>query len=291
MLALVSNYYNPSRNPIKLRNYQLFRDGINKFNAHLFMVEAAFGDQEFTLPKEDVAHQVRNQEVIWQQHRLFNLAIDRLPEQYDKVAWIDCDIVFQTENWFESTEAALDECQFVQLFREVRWLKKDLKGVEATKISAALSYEKHKHPFHQGGAWPGFAWAGRRETLCKHKIYDYWITGSSDIATVIGMVGMFDIPWFDMATKPMMDHYLKWAKPFHSDVQSSLGWIEATIDHLWHGNLSNRNYRQRWEILQRHNFDPAKDMTIGDNGCFQWSSDKPELHREIQAMCESYDRQ
>jgi hypothetical protein len=48
-----------------------------------------------------------------------------------------------------------------------------------------------------------------------------------------------------------------------------LGNIDGTILHEWHGRLEDRKYRERWEILSRHQFDPLKDIGLTTEGLIQ----------------------
>ena len=50
---------------------------------------------------------------------------------------------------------------------------------------------------------------------------------------------------------------------------------------MWHGAEENRQYRTRCAILKENEFDPHQDISLDGNGCWQWSSDKPELHRRV----------
>ncbi len=47
---------------------------------------------------------------------------------------------------------------------------------------------------------------------------------------------------------------------------------------MHHGSWTNRGYWLRQDILARTNFDPAIDLRVNEDGCWEWASDKPELH-------------
>jgi hypothetical protein len=52
---------------------------------------------------------------------------------------------------------------------------------------------------------------------------------------------------------------------------------------MWHGNIANRNYIGRFDILERHGFDPAKDIEIASNGTWRWANPQSELARDVEA--------
>ncbi len=284
MLAIISNYYNPSENPIKLRNYKLFRESIEKISSDLFLIEVSFNGK-YSLSSNETFLQLESKDIIWQQHRLFNLAIEKIPSCYDKVAWVDCDLIFENLNWIEETNQKLEKSLLIQLFQTANWLNYDLKTTEKKMTSSMCNYKKNNKLLE---GWPGFAWAAKRDHIQKHKIYDYWITGSNDIALFLAATGNFNTPWFDLMNSETKQHYMNWANNFYYSTNNKLDFVSGTVNHLWHGNLINRKYRERWKILKKY-YDPEKDITIGKTGCFEWNSQKPELHKTIEKMCKTYD--
>jgi hypothetical protein len=50
------------------------------------------------------------------------------------------------------------------------------------------------------------------------------------------------------------------------------------VHHLWHGELTERNYRRRWQHPALDGFDPFTDIAVDAQGCWRWASDKPALH-------------
>ncbi len=83
------------------------------------------------------------------------------------------------------------------------------------------------------------------------------------------------------------EHYLSWAKPMFCDVRGSIGWVDGEIDHLFHGDRQNRNYRQREIGFHQFDFDPFNDIVIGDNGCWRWNTEKYAMHEYVRNYFES----
>ncbi|MBM4317211.1 MAG: hypothetical protein FJ116_06995, partial [Deltaproteobacteria bacterium] len=97
MLGIITCVFNPT-NSRKIRdNYAQFRKNLNH---PILTVELAFNDQPFFI--ED-AIQIRgtNENLMWQKERLLNIALESLPEQIDKIAWLDADIIFKNNSWAE----------------------------------------------------------------------------------------------------------------------------------------------------------------------------------------------
>jgi hypothetical protein len=86
---------------------------------------------------------------------------------------------------------------------------------------------------------------------------------------------------YNTVNTPFYGHFLNWATGFYDDIQGRVGAVPGTVLHLWHGNLARREYMERREILKSQAFDPLRDLRMGENGCWEWNSDKPELHMWI----------
>lgn len=293
MIAAITSYYNPSKRPTKIANFNRFRNSIN--GIELFVVEAAFGDDPFTLPSDECHLQLRCKDVIWQQYRLINVGVQKLPDRFDKVVWIDCDILFDEPFWHKQLSDMLDQFKVVQSYGEVMLLEKghDDKGVVQVGVAkqAIKNSKKSTAKLMSGNLdmsakfASGFSWGTQREVIEKYGVYDYWITGSSDSAFVIGIWGDWKNQFLtERLNVAMKNHYLEWALPFNSYIDGKVSYLDTRIRHMWHGS---RNYKKRWKCLK--DFDPYVDIGIADNGVLCWTSDKPELHRGCRNMCLNYD--
>jgi hypothetical protein len=52
---------------------------------------------------------------------------------------------------------------------------------------------------------------------------------------------------------------------------------------MWRGNIIDRHYRDRYEILARHDYDPQRDIVLGSNGSWRWTDPDGALAREVGA--------
>ena len=82
----------------------------------LFIGECAFGDDEFELAPSSSVFHFRCRDVMWQKERLLNLTIDRMPDRYTKIVWVDADVLFTNPRWIVETSERLDEVAVVQPF-------------------------------------------------------------------------------------------------------------------------------------------------------------------------------
>ena len=75
--------------------------------------------------------------------------------------------------------------------------------------------------------------------------------------------------------------YLDWAERWNEAMEGKLGYANNVVTDLFHGALKNRRYLSRNEVLLRANYDPRRDVRIGEHRCLEWSSDKPTLRDDL----------
>src|SRR5262245_53727442 len=109
-------YFNPIGYQRRLENYHTFRQHLT---VPLVTVEVAFnGAFQLHSGDADILVQLRGGDVLFQKERLLNLALKSLPDSCDKVAWLDCDVVFESEDWVARANQALDDFGLLHLFHE-----------------------------------------------------------------------------------------------------------------------------------------------------------------------------
>lgn len=295
-LWAITAYFNPMRYRRRQDNYHLFR---RRLNVPLLTVELSFHDgYELEEKDADILVRLRGGDVLWQKERLLNLALTRLPRACDKVAWLDCDILFDSFRWADDVEKLLDHYPLVQIFKELIHL--ELGGEQLPcrlapegnrRTSLAHGWIRKTVP-QDNFRWPdassryrcnsGMAWAGRRDLLENHGLYDAMVLGMGDKGIAAAAVGRFeDAARAHRMNPQQMNHYLQWAARFHDEIRGQLGYWPGTIFHLWHGELADRHYVDRYEGFDYFAFDPHQDLAIDSNGCWRWNTEKPELHRHV----------
>ena len=297
----ITCYFNPAGYRRRLDNYRIFRQ---RLKVPLVAVELSF-DKKFQLASgdADILVQLHSSAVLWQKERLLNVALKSLPDVCDKVAWLDCDILFESEDWAERAIRALDEFALLHLFRERKELPMDFTPDTAGSSKATLEAQSLVYQLAIGGITTqeisvptsplkgstcGLAWASRRDILAEHGLYDACIVGGGDKAILSAALGLFD----DFAQTREMnprrtEHYLAWAKPYFNRVRGHVGSVPGRVFHLWHGDLNNRRLLERNRLFAQFDFDPASDIALDENGCWGWNSDKTEMHAFVRQYFES----
>lgn len=296
-LWVITSYFNPLRYQRRFLNFKTFRE---RLNAPLVAVELAYGKSDFELREKDAEILIRLQgdAVLWQKERLLNVAMQALPKNCRKIAWLDCDVIFGKRDWAKSASFLLDRFSMVQLFKHVHYLSPHwtpaedcATEAEFTRPSAAFSISSglsaascigHSLDTRIGTSASGFAWAARRELLERHGFFDACILGGGDRAMACAAYDCFDeLIKRHYMNERQKDRYLSWAKPFHESVRAAIGYLDCKLFHIWHGDIRDRQTRGRHEGLQRFQFDPFTDIALDENGCWRWNTNKQEMHAYI----------
>jgi len=101
---------------------------------------------------------------------------------------------------------------------------------------------------------PGFAWAITRKAYEKMGgLYELGILGSGDNIMMLSLLGNGP----KGVNSKSSDDYLDSIIEFQDRVkQFRFGYTPGVIRHYYHGSKQNRRYRERWEILLKHEYSP-----------------------------------
>ena len=294
-LFVITSYFNPARYETRRANFETFRRGIEEAGVNLLVAELAFGDSPFELPPGEHVLRLRGSDVMWQKERLLNIAAQRLPPSCRKVAWLDCDVLFENPDWARQTADALDRFILVQPFGRAIHLapgefapSKDAQAVHsfARVFSAAPLVARAGHASVHGHT--GFAWAARREFFDHCGLYDAALTGSGDHlmahAFVAGIRQSPCLKWRFKGQLAYAKHFMRWAIRTRDFVESRLGVVEGDLLHLWHGDMKDRRYTKVVQEFASFNFDPDQNLRIDNNGLWAWKSASPELRNWTENM-------
>jgi hypothetical protein len=287
--------FNPAGYKNKYDHFQRFSTRVRAQGAKLLAVELAIRGQPFSLTNDVADRIVRlsSDTVLWHKERLLNVAITALPNECDKVTWLDADLLFDNPDWISETCALLERYPVVQPFqyyipmpREVLTVPEDPSAMEImpsfafARLTNDLAYEAR--------GLSGGAWAARRSLIEKHGFYDRFVLGGGDAAMAWSMYGLGEQwpgawGWFKIVLPDKLIQDLAgWSEAFYRDVQGSVFFTRGNVFHLWHGDRKRRRYVLRFVALRRAEFDPLADIALDENQCWRWNSDKPALHKDVE---------
>jgi len=294
-LWAITSYFNPAGYRRRFANYRAFRA---RLGVPLATIELSFdGNFQLAANDADVLVQIRGRDVMWQKERLLNHLLPLLPAACREVVALDCDLVFPHSDWAAQVSAALGRAALVQPFRRVWHLPEgagpdqaDGRGsLAAEALASAISGGRSADEVlgrvtdrSHGAPAAGFAWAAARDLLERHGFYDACIIGGGDTALACAAFGAWEqATRLHYLNRRQRERYFAWAETFHREVRGSVTCLDSELFHLWHGTIADRRTRRRHQGLGAFAFDPAKDLAIAKSGCWQWASDKPELHAYV----------
>ncbi len=178
-LAVICCLFNPCGYQAPRRNYLRFARGLREQKVPLYTIELAFDDQPFFLKAGPTVIRLRTRHVLWHKERLLNILLKYVPKAFDKIAWVDADLLFANAHWAEEASRLLEEYPVVQLFDRAVFL--DLRGRPHRAGVGLARVEAEGRP-KRSGSHPGLAWAARRELLERHGLLDNNIIGGETAA-------------------------------------------------------------------------------------------------------------
>ncbi len=289
-ICALTSYFNPEKFQSKKKNFDLFSAALHRQGVHLFVIELAFADEAFELSPQDLPPgqqvvQIRARSVLWQKERLLNCLLAELPQSYSKVIWLDCDLIFERDDWLEATDRALDRFPLVQPFTAAIRLpsgQTNYSGEGDIHQSFGSRYHSDSKVLHTGEfdehGHTGFAWAARREWLARCGLYDCCLSGSGDHLMAHAFCG----DWRSACVTrllhppcPYYDHFRNWAIQAFQLVRGDIGAVDGRILHLWHGRRKDRGYLKRNQELASLGFDPTTDLIKNDDGCWEFTNENP----------------
>ena len=233
--------------------------------------------------------------ILWSKENLINIGINyikhniigyEINEENKKlvyaetfIAWIDADIDFMSRSWVADAinELRLLETKgggFIQLFSQANFLGPKNEIIRTLNSfcyqrSLGKTYREVSNVNHD--YWhPGFAWASTLNTLIKFNKNDnnniqkdedeyfYLIDktiGGADRHMAMSFLGQADQTVPKEISQQYRQAILDWQSiALHHEMKTS--YIPGIINHFWHGDLLNRKYVERWEILAKNNFIP-----------------------------------
>jgi hypothetical protein len=314
-LYVVTPVYNAQRYRSRWRLFADFKKMVAEAGAVLYTIEVAFGDRDFvvTSPDNPFDIQLRTFHELWLKERMINLAVQRLPLGWEKVAWIDADCHFARYDWADECKHLLEHYPVLQMWSQLHDLNSQHELVGTIKSFGAVWLENggiiggdpkapayrtdgypYPYPPHDAkrrrgypGA-PGLAWAMRREAWDQlGGLIDYSILGAGDWYMAHALTGQLH-----RVVRPdqgrMGDMFLEWQERARRSlwegrpILGNLGVMPGVVLHYWHGPKLNRRYGTREQILARHDYDPDVDIMPDSQGLYQLTSVKPQLRRDVQ---------
>jgi len=260
---IISCYFNPMKSPYRKLAFDKFFEGIKGYNHKI--VECVIGDSVAELP--DTFEKVYTKSLLWHKETLLNNIIKTLPAKYKYIFWVDADILFTNPTWLEEGIKVMKAgANMIQPFEYgIHLMKDELEpsfNVNAYRRTCSNPVLRHKqlwrsfcsnHPGLSGNnnydahGHVGFAWGIKREILDKVPggLYDKALIGGADHIMAHAAAGQINHNCIAKSFTDDIDAVNQWSRTFYVAVEGKLGFVKGDVNHIWHGDLKDRQYLKR----------------------------------------------
>lgn len=283
-LAAVCCHFNPAGYRKRVQNLDTFRRGLESVGVPVLVVELTFGDAKPEITGSDSLH-FQSESVLWHKERLLHLGCEQVCGNSDVIMLLDADLIFETADWPKVLLETMERHAIVQCFEHsnMRYyggglrrpgFVKRLLGGDQSLHSAGLGWAIRSQEFQQGFRWYEHAIIGGGDSVfaraCQVAKWD-WDPGRRDVFR--------GVPALCSANERFRSHGRAWLATVVPRLRDGLGFAPIQIRTLPHGKLSKRSYtgRHRWI----RGFVPDRDVRINDEGVFEWSSDRTDMHAAV----------
>jgi hypothetical protein len=294
--------------------------------AVVVLVEAAFGRRQLAFEnsglhglkaectvlgtKHNYRHMyigLRTRDELWLKENLINVAVGRLPQDWEQVCWLDSDVHFLRPNWVGECIHKLQHYAFLQMFSHARdlgpdyemlpedyphangagfiraWrdgvfdipipvIQEDVKKLQADLAKLNVDLATYGYPPR---VWPGLAWAATRKAWDDvGGLMDFAVWGGGDFHTAHALIenrkGMMRND-LHRNYKKMVD---QWYYRCHTHVRRNVGVMDGSILHHWHGRKTERGYNAKHKLLSELGFDPLRHLKRDSQGLYQLHDDR-----------------
>lgn len=269
-LAVITCHFNWQGFTRPRQNLMRFIRQMRSSGVPVFGVEAVLPNQKPATSNIAGWRQVQANEnqMLFQKECMLNMAEKLVPEHFQKIAWLDADIMFSNQNWCSETSLLLDHFSFVQPFEQAVWT--DMDGAELFRKPSTMRM-RGGLPMH---SHPGFAMSARRALWRElDGLFEHLIVGNGDVGIATAILDM-ELPPTQTYSDELLRHYQAWrSKVTAFAKRSGASFTRGVIWHEWHGSLSNRRYVERNKSL----LNMRPDYVVrGKNGLLEWSNKAPE---------------
>ena len=279
-LVVLTAYFNPQHSTNRRNNWFAFSQSLLEKGIQLLTIEGVRVGDDPNLPERSDVQRIYFEDILWHKERLLNIAIRNLPKEVDAVAWVDADLLWPCPDLEERILSALAYWPVIQPWSTCVLLDANnntqlwMGRKKSPHSTGSYNHRRRVKDGNPSDSHPGFAWAARRSVIDEiGGLYDRHITGGGDTAMALGFFGNFKSTFldYDRMSLPMFAHWNSWAMKAHSVIKGQVGFIESEIQHLYHGEIADRGYRQRWRSLAEQGYNPLEHITHEPNGVLAWT--------------------
>ena len=242
-------YYNPQKDVRREENFLKFLAQFEGYQDNILIGMVDYdGDLDIPDYLKDNIFVIKGdkENPIWYKETLLNKMIDVIDTDY--IIWIDNDIIYESIEWLADIDSVVKTKDFVQLYKTINYLGSAGEILESHK--SILSSDRSDIDSLLGeGYTPGGSWIGKTSILKEKKFFEKMYVGGGDTIFLYGLFGIDDghtLKLVKESNKYIWKEAVKWIE---SNKRYRLGYLDVSINHLYHGELRDRKYDGRYKKL------------------------------------------
>jgi hypothetical protein len=236
-------YFNTCGYIRSLQNILLFENKLKIANIPYFSIEMVIGDQLPMLANPTL--RVYSKSSLFYKEALWNRLEKEIPEYYNKIIFLDSDIIFQMPNWIDEISTMLDSYDIVHPFEYVQYLDLSYKSCKTIPSSVKIFKETEiKNKNTNIYASPGFGFAITRDFYrAINGFFDKSIIGNGDIIFFNCIYNKENI------SESILNSKILAYKEAIQSYNPKFSFLKTNIYHLAHGSKIDRQYNTRINII------------------------------------------
>ena len=122
-IAVIAPFLDFDDNPLRVKGFLEFKKGLENQNIPFYIIEA-FSEGNSPKIKKFCKDNYFSEAVyfpIWIRENLINVLSSKIPSKYKKLAWMDCDVVIQDNDWANKVSNSLEEHKLVKIAEDMSW--------------------------------------------------------------------------------------------------------------------------------------------------------------------------
>jgi hypothetical protein len=203
---------------------------------------------------------------------MINLGVRHLlPRDWRYVAWVDCDVEFRVDGWAQEALYQLQHYPLIQPWQQCVDL-----GYSGNVMSTYSSFgfltttgtriqKTSTEPYPYGHS--GYAWAATRAWWEQSGgLMDFAILGAADHHMAWAAVNNVETSVHGAMAPSYLRRCQEWQARTMRVTRGRVGYSAGRIEHAFHGPKARRYYKERWQILADHSYDPDKHLAYNSDG-------------------------
>ena len=256
-MAICLVIFNPTKSKRIIQNYFTMKEKLK--DLPIFTLELVY-DYEGNKPEISDAFHIYGKGIMFHKENLCRILETKIPSKFKKLVFLDADIIFNDNNWYEKTSKLLDSYDVVQIFDKCHWLNT---AGEITLTRESVLHMKSK--VYDSKYHPGFGWAFRREWYNKIGFFDYALSGSGDSLSAIKWLNKSLPKNYKSIPKSIQKEFDKYCP----NLPRITYLKDVEVSNLYNGSRQNRKYVDRHELLNIN--EDIKDLlNVSKDGLFEW---------------------